>query len=414
MNSLVRNTVLMGGLSFLLLLSLVCPVASAQLPSARSFGTGFAVTNSGHVLTSYHVVKGARDIRVFMPERESRYGATLVAFDERADFALLKVDVSTQRLKISDFSTVPVGIEVFSLGFPQPSIQGRSLKITSGILNSLEGWRGDKGSFQFSAPTQRGNSGGPVLTADGSVLGLIQGKLGVPARPGETKSADIPQNVNFASNSRRIGEFLSSHAVPYQSQAVQPDLVPRAHEVYSGAKASVYAIEVVGGDSLGGEGSSARSELPTEVRLLLERLDRDDQARLLGGIKFGFETVVVSGRDVLMINKNVSKDDPTSQWIAATRLLEDAEAAFGTILSFPDPRNHQRGFSYRSVLLIAGYNCESDRLRVVYREYKEHAFGGGRTLAKLIRAKSDAQAQSRELQSTTLRRALRGDLCASR
>lgn len=394
-----------------LLLSLKPSSSSAQVPPAESFGTGFAVTTSGHVLTSYHVVKGAKDIRVFMPERESRHAATLIAFDERADFALLKVEVVTQPLKISDFGTVPVGIEVFSLGFPQPSVQGRSLKITSGILNSLEGWKGDKGSFQFSAPTQRGNSGGPVLTADGSVLGLIQGKLGVSAAPVSRRSADIPQNVNFASNSRRIGEFLSSHAVPYLSQAVQPNLVPRAHEVYTGARASVYTIEVVGG-KVQGEGESAQAELSVEVRLLLERLDRDDQARLLGGMKVGFERVVVSGRDVLMINKAVSKDDPDSQWIAATSLLEDSESAFGTILSFAEPKDHPNGFPYKSVLLIAGFNCASDRLRVVYREYKEHAFGGGRTRAKLIRAKGDAQTQSRELQSATLRKALRGELCA--
>ena len=413
MNGFLRDVVRTVALTLALLLSSIHPFAFAQFPPAQSFGTGFAVTKGGHVLTSYHVVKGARDIRVFMPERESRHTATLVAFDERADFALLKVDIATEPLKVSDFSTVPVGIEVFSLGFPQPSIQGRSLKITSGILNSLEGWKGDKGSFQFSAPTQRGNSGGPVLTADGSVLGLIQGKLGVSTRPIERKSADIPQNVNFASNSRRISEFLSSHAVPYQSQAVQPNLVPRAHEVYTAAKASVYAIEVVAGDTREEGRASGRSELSTEVRLLLERLDRDDQVRLLGAIKFGFDSVVVSGRDVLMIGKNVTKDDPSSQWSEATRLLENSEAAFGTILSFPDPRIHPKGFSYRSVLLIAGFNCESNRLRVVYREYKEYAFGGGRTLAKLIRTKGDPEAQSRELQSITLRRALRGELCTS-
>ena len=386
----------------------------AQPDPLQSFGTGFAVTDTGHVLTSYHVVTGARDIHVYMPERDSRHAATLIAYDERADFALLKIDVPTEPLRISDLSTVPVGIEVFSLGFPQPSIQGRSLKITSGILNSMEGWRGDKGSFQFSAPTQRGNSGGPVLTADGSVLGLIQGKLGLNVAPISRRPADIPQNVNFASNSQRISEFLASHAVPYQSQSIQPDLVPRAHEVYARAKSSVYAIEAVGGKGQA-KGDGRRPELSTEVRLLLERLDREDQARLLGAIQFGFEGVVLAGREVLMLNKNITKEDPRSQWNAATRLIEDSEVAFASILSFAETKSHPQGFVYRSVMIIAGFDCETDRLSVVYREYKEHAFGGGRTQAKLIRSKKEAgQGQSRELRSEPLRKALRGDLCLVR
>ena len=77
------------------------------------------------------------------------------------------------------------------------------MKITSGILNSREGLKGDKGSFQFSASIQRGNSGGPVLLLDGGVIGLIQGKLGiVSAAVGQL--TEVPQNVNFATNSQRL------------------------------------------------------------------------------------------------------------------------------------------------------------------------------------------------------------------
>lgn len=390
-------------------LALVATAGGAQtrLNPANSFGTGFAVTSTGHVLTSYHVVKGGKDIRVFMPERQTRALATLVGFDEKADFALLKIDVKTEPLKITQFSSVPVGIEVFSLGFPQPTIQGQSLKITSGIINSLEGWRGDKGSFQFSAPTQRGNSGGPVMTADGGVVGLIQGKLGLSDQL-INKATDIPQNVNFASNGQRIAEFLSSHAVPFSTQSFQMDPVPRAHEVYARAKNSVFSIEVVGTK---GAGAPSDNALSMEVRLLLERLAPDDQARLLGAIQAGFQRVLITNREVVMINRAVEESSIASQWARPLGLLKVSEVALGTILSFDAPKEHPNGFAYRSVVLAAGFDCESERLRVVYREYKDQSFGGGKTQLKLLRSANAKDEGSRELRSAALRSALMSELC---
>lgn len=390
-------------------LALVATAGGAQtrLNPANSFGTGFAVTSTGHVLTSYHVVKGGKDIRVFMPERQTRALATLVGFDEKTDFALLKIDVKTEPLKITQFSSVPVGIEVFSLGFPQPTIQGQSLKITSGIINSLEGLRGDKGSFQFSAPTQRGNSGGPVMTADGGVVGLIQGKLGLSDQL-INKATDIPQNVNFASNGQRIAEFLSSHAVPFSTQSFQMDPVPRAHEVYAGAKNSVFSIEVVGAQ---GAGAPSDNALSMEVRLLLERLAPDDQARLLGAIQAGFQRVLITNKEVVMINRAVEESSIASQWARPLGLLKVSEVALGTILSFNAPKEHPNGFAYRSVVLAAGFDCESERLRVVYREYKDQSFGGGKTQLKLLRSANAKDEGSRELRSGALRSALMSELC---
>jgi len=404
---------LLSSLSRLIFISVVALAASAggaqtRLDPANSFGTGFAVTANGHVLTSYHVVKGGKDIRVFMPERQTRALATLVGFDEKADFALLKIDAQTDPLKITQFSTVPIGIEIFSLGFPQPSIQGQSLKITSGIINSLEGWRGDKSSFQFSAPTQRGNSGGPILTADGGVVGLIQGKLGLATGQLVNKATDIPQNVNFASNSQRIAEFLSSHAVPFGTQSFRVDPVPRAHEVYAGAKNSVFSIEVVGTKAAGAQPDTA---LSMEVRLLLERLDPDDQARLLGAIQAGFQRVLITNKEVVMINRAVEESSIASQWARPLGLLKPSEVALGTILSFDGPKEHPNGFTYRSVVLAAGFDCDSERLRVVYREYKDQSFGGGKTQLKLLRSPNATEDGSRDLRSAALRSTLRAELC---
>ena len=119
----------------------------------------------------------------------------VVKVNKKFDLALIKIDTVTKANPIATWNTVPNGLEIFAFGFPNPSIQGRELKITSGLVNSLEGLTTKAGVFQFSAPIQRGNSGGPVVGSDGTVIGLISGKL--EGRSDQSNSETL-QNVNFA------------------------------------------------------------------------------------------------------------------------------------------------------------------------------------------------------------------------
>ncbi|MEZ5600434.1 MAG: hypothetical protein R3F36_05270 [Candidatus Competibacteraceae bacterium] len=74
--------------------------------------------------------------------------------------------------------------------------------------------------YEFTAPTQAGNSGGPLLDGDGAVVGVVSSKLNV-VRVHEM-TGDIPQNVNFAIKSALAREFLEAIGVDHQCRAPRP------------------------------------------------------------------------------------------------------------------------------------------------------------------------------------------------
>jgi S1-C subfamily serine protease len=75
-------------------------------------------------------------------------------------------------------------------------VQGRESKFTTGVVNAETGMLNDVRFFQISAPVQPGNSGGALLDAKGTVVGIVSAKLNAAKTLAAT--GDIPQNVNYA------------------------------------------------------------------------------------------------------------------------------------------------------------------------------------------------------------------------
>lgn len=178
-------------------------------------GTAFAVNSQGHLITAYHAMRDQSEAKVFSATYPAVIVAHLVAQDPGNDLALLKVSDGTQPLKIAQSRSVPTGLMVYALGYPQPRLQGSGLNITSGLINAMQGPGGAAGYLRFSAPVQRGNSGGPLLSPDGLVVGMVQARLGVLVG---SASREIPQKVNFALQSQGISRFFSQ-ASGYQPRA---------------------------------------------------------------------------------------------------------------------------------------------------------------------------------------------------
>ena len=105
-----------------------------------------------------------------------------------------------------------LGQRVHAAGFPYYSIAGTSLNLTSGNVSALAGVDDDARFFSFTAPVQPGNSGGPLLDADGRVLGLVVARLSENYIVEATGS--LPQNVNYALNEDELAEFLHRSGVP--------------------------------------------------------------------------------------------------------------------------------------------------------------------------------------------------------
>src|SRR5690606_5923985 len=103
---------------------------------------------------------------------------------------------------------VKLGQSVFTIGFPNPDVQGVEPKLTRGDISSLAGLQDDPRFFQISVPTQPGNSGGPILDEQGNVVGILTAKLrdSVAIRT----SGAIAQNVNYATKSSLLATVLES------------------------------------------------------------------------------------------------------------------------------------------------------------------------------------------------------------
>lgn len=175
-------------------------------PTPVKTGTGFFVNGAGLVVTNWHVVESATHISV-TNFQQKKYQAQLVAKDPACDLAVLKLSMRTKHwLPIQSTSNaVRKGTEVLTVGYPRVDLQGSESKVTTGVVSSLSGAANDPKSFQISVPVQPGNSGGPLVTHEGTVIGVISSKLNASAlSPAEV----LPENVNYAVKSSCLTDLL--------------------------------------------------------------------------------------------------------------------------------------------------------------------------------------------------------------
>jgi S1-C subfamily serine protease len=92
---------------------------------------------------------------------------------------------------------------------------GDDLKATTGNISGLSGTRNNSSFFQFTAPIQPGNSGGPVVDSTGAVAGIVSSKL--KEIYVAKRSGTLPQLVNFGVKSRTARGFLETHNVRFST-----------------------------------------------------------------------------------------------------------------------------------------------------------------------------------------------------
>jgi serine protease Do len=216
---------------------------SAQ-PAARgtNWGTGFVVA-PGHVLTAWHVIKGRTAVLVG-PVAANRWAAAeVVQVDAVLDLALLRARIDLPPLSLAPSASVPTGLEVSVIGYPQPRFQGLSKKITHGIVNGFRSERQsaqDIGFMQISAEVSKGHSGGPVLAPDGTVIGMVQRKM--DAQKVTEQTGDTPVNVSYALRSSQLIRFLQTASVSPSLQNLSLETLLRPYQLFERTQASVVAV----------------------------------------------------------------------------------------------------------------------------------------------------------------------------
>jgi len=159
-------------------------------------GTGFFISSTGDLLTNRHVIEGAKSVEV-VTENGTTYPARVVSEDSANDIAHLKINGGTfPYFPLSSSRDVKLGDEVMTLGYPLITIQGQSQKATFGRINSKSGMKDDTRFYQIDVPIQPGNSGGPLISDSGSVVGITTATLSTVATL--KASGSLPQNVNYA------------------------------------------------------------------------------------------------------------------------------------------------------------------------------------------------------------------------
>jgi serine protease Do len=138
-----------------------------------SGGSGFVVSRDGLVITNYHVVEGATEVKVHLGDRD--YTAQVKGTDEATDIALLKIDAGQdlRYLELGDSDNVRVGDWVMVIGNPLNldktvttgviSAKGRSIGISDVSFENF---------IQTDAAINFGNSGGPLVDMQGRVIGI--------------------------------------------------------------------------------------------------------------------------------------------------------------------------------------------------------------------------------------------------
>jgi len=207
-------------------------------PSVKNItatGTGFLVNNNGYVVTNYHVISDAKEIKIFDVQKNIKYNAIVISKDIANDLALLKIEDQnfTKNNKILyciSNSTPRVGENVFVIGYPESNYLGVAPKYVNGTISALSGFQDDKSSIQTTCPVHSGNSGSPLFNEKGEIIGVINSKF------------SKGENVSYAIRIEPLKRLLQDNNLPLPSNCSLSD--KSTPDKVDAIKNYIYLIEV--------------------------------------------------------------------------------------------------------------------------------------------------------------------------
>ncbi|HAT4284732.1 TPA: trypsin-like serine protease [Clostridium perfringens] len=147
----------------------------------EGLGSGFIINEEGYVVTNYHVINGAQEVKVIFSDGKE-VNAKVINYDPERDIAVIKItdDVKMPGIaQLGDSSTVKAGEEVIAIG--NPLGKEFSSTVTKGIVSSPNRkMKTENGNvldyIQTDAAINPGNSGGPLINSKGEVIGINTAK----------------------------------------------------------------------------------------------------------------------------------------------------------------------------------------------------------------------------------------------
>ncbi len=150
------------------------PIGEGQAVQTSGAGSGFIIDPSGIAVTNAHVVEGAGSIEVFIGGDDKPVNARILGVSECNDLAVIDLEDDSYPFLAWNTDEPQVGTEVWAAGFPlgDPQYTLVDGSLAKNNADGDTGWASLDYSLQSTAQIQPGNSGGPLITQDGRVVGV--------------------------------------------------------------------------------------------------------------------------------------------------------------------------------------------------------------------------------------------------
>jgi uncharacterized C2H2 Zn-finger protein len=153
-----------------------------SIETDKGQGSGFIISQSGIIVTNYHVLKGVHSVQITLTRGDVYNDVSLIAADRKKDLALIKIGASgLPTINLGDSDDVKVGQPVVAIGNPL----GLKDTVTEGIISAIRDFKKVK-ILQTNAAVSPGSSGGPLFNMCGEAIGIT------------SASVMWGQNLNFA------------------------------------------------------------------------------------------------------------------------------------------------------------------------------------------------------------------------
>ena len=171
---------------------------------AASSGTGFYVSNTGHIISNHHVVEGCNTVKLTFKGKEVI--ADVLAVDKMNDLAILKADITP--LKVYSVANEDASLleDIIIAGYPLGKKVSAAIKTSKGSITALAGYGDNYSEFQTDAALNQGNSGGPIMNQKGNVVGVAVANYG--------KQAGV-ESFNFGIKSSTLKTFANANGLKF-------------------------------------------------------------------------------------------------------------------------------------------------------------------------------------------------------
>ena len=171
---------------------------------AASSGTGFYVSNTGHIISNHHVVEGCNTVKLTFKGKE--VSADVLAVDKKNDLAILKANLTPPKVYPVATEDASLLEDIIIAGYPLGKRVSAAIKTSKGSITALAGYGDNYSEFQTDAALNQGNSGGPIMNQKGNVVGVAVANYG--------KKAGV-ESFNFGIKSSTLRTFASANGLKF-------------------------------------------------------------------------------------------------------------------------------------------------------------------------------------------------------